>query len=173
MDQYVDRSMEIVNRIYAIMEEINMSQKDLAKELKKTESEVSKWLSGVHNITLKSLAKLEIALGRSIMIPIGGTEYLGVLDRAKEEANASLQTSINSMYVHSPVHLMGSDYNVVLESKVLYGERAVIINGLMSTNVFNVSASLWHVGFHSPVEDSKKENLGDWLELCVNKRKVY
>jgi transcriptional regulator with XRE-family HTH domain len=39
----------------------------LAQKLGKTESEVSKWLSGTHNLTLKSIAKIEIALDANLL----------------------------------------------------------------------------------------------------------
>lgn len=74
-DQYIDRSMEIVERIESILKNSSMTQKDLAIKLKKKESEVSKWLSGVHNFTLRSIAKLEVALGESIIMPVNGEDY--------------------------------------------------------------------------------------------------
>ncbi|MEQ9403201.1 MAG: helix-turn-helix transcriptional regulator [Cyclobacteriaceae bacterium] len=60
--RYVELSDEIAEHIYSILEERGMSQKDLATELGKKESEISKWLSGSHNFTLKSIAKLETVL---------------------------------------------------------------------------------------------------------------
>lgn len=46
------------------------SQKELAQLLGKNESEISKWLNSSHNMTLKSLAKLEAVLeGDIIAIP--------------------------------------------------------------------------------------------------------
>lgn len=53
-------SVEIVERIGHLMESKNINQKGLAKMLGKTPSEVSKWLSGTHNFTLKSIQKLEM-----------------------------------------------------------------------------------------------------------------
>jgi len=44
-----------------------MSQKELASKLGKRESEVSKWLSGEHNLTVKSLLKMEAVLGKPIV----------------------------------------------------------------------------------------------------------
>ena len=41
--------------------------KDLAEKLGKTEAEISKWLSGTHNFTLRSLAKIEIVLNETII----------------------------------------------------------------------------------------------------------
>lgn len=39
-----------------------LTQKDLAKQLHKRESEISKWLTGRHNFTMQTIAKIETAL---------------------------------------------------------------------------------------------------------------
>jgi len=64
---FVDKSLEIAEFIFLIMEDRNMKQKDLAEKLGKSEAEVSKWLAGMHNFTLRSLAKIEAALQTSII----------------------------------------------------------------------------------------------------------
>ena len=63
----VRMSIEIVERIFHIMERKNLNQNNLAKMLGKTPSEISKWLSGTHNFTLKSIQKLEFVLGQPIL----------------------------------------------------------------------------------------------------------
>lgn len=45
-----------------------MTQKEFAKKMNKTEVEVSRWLSGTHNFTLKTIAKITAVLGESIVI---------------------------------------------------------------------------------------------------------
>jgi transcriptional regulator with XRE-family HTH domain len=68
---FVDKYEEISMRIYELLESKNMSQKDLADLLGKRPSEVSKWLNEGHNITLKTIAKIEAALGEDIInIPL-------------------------------------------------------------------------------------------------------
>ncbi|QSE99361.1 helix-turn-helix transcriptional regulator [Fulvivirga lutea] len=64
----VDHSFAIVDQIHAILESKGMTQRDLAILLEKRESEVSKWMRGTHNFTLKSISKLEVVLGESIII---------------------------------------------------------------------------------------------------------
>lgn len=64
---FVDRSLEIAHHIFQLMEQKGMKQKDLAIKLGKSEAEVSKWLAGMHNYTLRSLAKLEVALGSEVI----------------------------------------------------------------------------------------------------------
>ncbi len=44
-----------------------MSQKDFARLLGKTETEVSKWLSGTHNMTLATISKISCALNQDII----------------------------------------------------------------------------------------------------------
>jgi len=50
------------------MREEGWTQKDLSKKLGKSESEISKWLSGLHNMTLKTVSKLEAVFNRDILI---------------------------------------------------------------------------------------------------------
>ena len=60
-------SVSLANRVYDILEAKGMSQKDLAKLLGKTETEVSRWLSGTHNLTIATIAKISVALGEDII----------------------------------------------------------------------------------------------------------
>jgi len=60
-------SMEISATISDILKEKGISQKELADLMQKRESEISKWLSGNHNFTIRSLAKLEEALKTQIV----------------------------------------------------------------------------------------------------------
>ncbi len=66
--QQMEMSVAIANRVYEILETKGMSQKDLAHCLGKTETEVSRWLSGTHNLTLSTISKISIALGEDIII---------------------------------------------------------------------------------------------------------
>lgn len=64
---FVDKSMEISNRIADTLKEKNILQKDLALMLNKSEAEVSKFLSGSHNYTLRTLSKIEAVLNCDII----------------------------------------------------------------------------------------------------------
>ena len=64
---FVRKYGDIVVRINQLIREKGYTQKQLAYEMKKTPSEISKWLSGDHNFTLRSIAKLEAILGESIL----------------------------------------------------------------------------------------------------------
>jgi transcriptional regulator with XRE-family HTH domain len=64
---YVDHSFEIVDQIHEILVSQGKTQRDLAEMLGKKESEISKWMRGTHNFTLKSIAKIESVLGETIL----------------------------------------------------------------------------------------------------------
>ncbi len=64
---FVDKSLEIANFIFEIMEQKGLKQKDLASKMGKTEAEISKLLGGMHNYTLRSIAKIEAALEVTII----------------------------------------------------------------------------------------------------------
>ncbi|MGL5892940.1 MAG: helix-turn-helix domain-containing protein [Bacteroidia bacterium] len=58
---------DLVVRVHEIMHAKNITQKSLAEKLGKKPSEISKWLNGGHNFTLRSLAKLEAELGEQLL----------------------------------------------------------------------------------------------------------
>ena len=67
MKLQMELSVAIANRIYEILEAKGMTQRDLAKSLGKTETEVSRWLSGTHNLTLATICKISAALGENVI----------------------------------------------------------------------------------------------------------
>jgi transcriptional regulator with XRE-family HTH domain len=64
---FVRQYTDIVLRINQILRAKGYTQKDLADRMKKKPSEINKWLKGNHNLTLKTLAKLEAELGEPII----------------------------------------------------------------------------------------------------------
>lgn len=68
VESFVDKNVDIALQVMSILKRKAWTQKDLAKKLGKSESEISKWLSGVHNLTLKSIAKMEAVLEEDIII---------------------------------------------------------------------------------------------------------
>ena len=67
MKLQMEMSVAIANRIYEILEDKGMTQKELAKLLGKTETEVSRWLSGTHNLTLSTICKISAALNEEVV----------------------------------------------------------------------------------------------------------
>jgi transcriptional regulator with XRE-family HTH domain len=59
---FVKKYGDFVVRVHQVLKEKGITQKELAKRMEKTPSEISKWLSGDHNLTLRSIAKLEAEL---------------------------------------------------------------------------------------------------------------
>ena len=64
---FVDKSLEIADYIFQLMEKKEMKQKDLADLMEKSEAEISKILGGMHNLTLRTIAKLEAALQEDVI----------------------------------------------------------------------------------------------------------
>lgn len=63
----LDMSFALADKIDMILREKNISQKQLAKRMGKTEAEVSRWLGGTHNFTLRTIAKISDALGVKLL----------------------------------------------------------------------------------------------------------
>lgn len=67
MKLQMELSVAIANRIYEILEEKGLSQKDFARMMGKTETEVSRWLSGTHNLTMATICKISAALEADVI----------------------------------------------------------------------------------------------------------
>ena len=63
----VDLSFAIVDRIDQLLKERGMTQRELAEALGKKEAEVSRWMRGTHNFTIRTLAKISNVLGAQIV----------------------------------------------------------------------------------------------------------
>jgi predicted XRE-type DNA-binding protein len=63
-----DMNFDISERIHAILVQKGMTQKQLAGILHKRESEVSKWLTGRHNFTVATIARISKALGEEVIL---------------------------------------------------------------------------------------------------------
>lgn len=63
----MELSVAIANRVYQILDDKGMSQKEFARLMGKTETEVSRWLSGTHNFTIATICKISAALDEEIV----------------------------------------------------------------------------------------------------------
>ena len=63
----VDLSFAIVDRIDRRLKEKGMKRRELAEALGKKEAEVSRWMRGTHNFTIRTLAKISNVLGTQII----------------------------------------------------------------------------------------------------------
>ena len=91
--QFVDISFDVSDRIQALLTAKGMQQRDLAKALGKQESEVSKWLSGTHNFTLKTLCKIASILESDIIQVSHGLTWHGQV-QVKPQVAEELLTGI-------------------------------------------------------------------------------
>lgn len=63
----VQLSADIIARIDAVLKKKNMTQRDLAKRMGRSEAVISRWTTGFPNLTLKSIAELSTALGEPLI----------------------------------------------------------------------------------------------------------
>ncbi len=63
----IDLSFAIVDRIDSVLKAKGMTQKDFAAALGKDEAEVSRWMRGTHNFTIRTLTKISNTLGAPII----------------------------------------------------------------------------------------------------------
>ena len=57
----------IAERISEILKAKGLTQKDFARLLNKRDSEISKWLTGRHNFTTQTIARIETALDSKLI----------------------------------------------------------------------------------------------------------
>ena len=107
----------ISDRVEALLYEKGWTQKDLALKMDKRESEISKWLNTPHNLTIKSIAKLEAALGEEIIRVIGESTFYKA--RGRKWTTLRLAPSSNEEPVkYETRHIEYTDEPL---AKVMYG----------------------------------------------------
>jgi plasmid maintenance system antidote protein VapI len=75
------------------MENKGLLQKDLAKLLAKSEAEISRMLTGSHNLTVKTISKIEAVLGAKIIT----TPYRVEEERIELDTNIQLIATATNM----------------------------------------------------------------------------
>ena len=73
----VKKNVSIANRVIDILSEKNMTRVDFAEKMGKKPSEITKLLSGRHNINMKTIIKMEQALGKDIIEVVGENSNKG------------------------------------------------------------------------------------------------
>ena len=63
----IDLSFDIAERLESLIKEKGLSKKEFADAIGKRPSEITKWLSGQHNFTLRTLAMLSTFFGESLL----------------------------------------------------------------------------------------------------------
>jgi plasmid maintenance system antidote protein VapI len=72
----VEKNLAIANKIHELLVERNLKPADLARLLNKKSSEISKWLTGTHTFTTKTITKIETVLGTDIIHIEAQKEYV-------------------------------------------------------------------------------------------------
>jgi transcriptional regulator with XRE-family HTH domain len=67
IEKLVEKNLAIANKIYEMLQERGLKSADLARMLNKKPSEISKWLTGTHTFTTKTITKIETVLGVDII----------------------------------------------------------------------------------------------------------
>jgi antitoxin component HigA of HigAB toxin-antitoxin module len=67
---FVSKNLDVIEQVLQLMDKKGWTQKTLAQQLDKSESEISKWLSGLHNFTFQAIVKLEQVLGTPILVTL-------------------------------------------------------------------------------------------------------
>lgn len=103
IDKFVEKNLAITEKVRLALEAKGWNKGDLAKAMDKNPSEVTKWLSGMHNLTLKSIIKMEQALGIDLIHcePIKEFEYvfLGLIS-SEDELNKKKEDYIASSEIN-------------------------------------------------------------------------
>ncbi len=63
----VDLSFAIADRLDSLIKEKGLTKKEFAEAIGKRPSEVTKWLSGQHNFTIRTLSMLSAFFGQSLI----------------------------------------------------------------------------------------------------------
>ena len=94
---FIKYSMALASQITKYLRDTNKNQKFLADKLEKSESEISKWLNGTHNFTLRTLAKIESVLNKELFITFQDiTKYSETQENILESLQAKVEASSNS-----------------------------------------------------------------------------
>ncbi len=104
--QFVRKYADMVVRINQLLREKGWTQANLADKMGKKPSEISRWLSGNHNLTLRSITKLEVELeGDIISIPqpvrfesLGSGSVLNTVYRHKPFYGATFDSDVGVQY---------------------------------------------------------------------------
>lgn len=67
INKLVEKNLAIANKIHDMLQVRGFKAADLARMLDKKPSEISKWLTGAHNFTTKTIAKIETVLAEDII----------------------------------------------------------------------------------------------------------
>ncbi|RPI16399.1 MAG: XRE family transcriptional regulator [Ignavibacteriae bacterium] len=121
LSRFVEISMIIPAQINCYLKQKNLTLKDLADKLGKKESEISKWMYGNHNFSIKTIAKIEAALGEDILIvPKYSDRKTRFPDESKPVTGKSLKENIPASKV---IYKTKKQKSLVADKKKKYGKK--------------------------------------------------
>ena len=94
-------NLAIATRINTVLESKNLKPVDLAKLLNKSQSEISKWLTGTHTFTTKTIAKISLALEADLVFTELKTNNVYFTVYLNEDANVE-DTTYEKSEVYMP-----------------------------------------------------------------------
>jgi transcriptional regulator with XRE-family HTH domain len=103
IDRFIERNLEITQKVCVILKKRGIKKNEFAKMLDKKPSEITKWLSGLHNLTLKSITKMEVALGVNLMNPELQYVYLGMVEGGSQDVVSAKDDYEQSYYTQEAV----------------------------------------------------------------------
>ncbi|WP_316813241.1 helix-turn-helix transcriptional regulator [Pedobacter heparinus] len=141
---FVKKNLALIEQIFHILEEKGWTQKKLATELGKSESEISKWLSGTHNFTFQTISKIEAVLGQEILAT---PKNIAQKIHATFDAKAKKVTGELLNRIHNEPTIVLYDTSFAMksdgETTVIHREKKMIL----SDSTFTVDAKEVKVKF--------------------------
>lgn len=96
IDKLVEKNLAIANKIHEMLKERGFKPADLARLLNKKPSEISKWLTGTHTFTTKTITKIETVLSEDIIHIEPQKEYVYLKVLVNQENDLEETTFENS-----------------------------------------------------------------------------
>lgn len=100
IEKLVEKNLAIANKIQELLQQRDLKPADLARLLNKKPSEISKWLTGSHTFTTKTITKIETVLGEDIIHIEAQKEYVYfkvmVKDQEQEQEMAFETSNVNT-----------------------------------------------------------------------------
>lgn len=126
---YADKGFRIALKIRAIMAKKGLKQSDIVRITGRGKAEISRWLSGTHNFTLRTLAILEATLGEDLMDVTDGKAN-DLNEKLKERSGVTTynQVTLRTTFTRFGTHTDFSSFvvkinpNLLQEPEVIYGK---------------------------------------------------
>lgn len=98
IDRMVKHNLAIATKVARILKEKGIGKSEFAEKMGKSPSEISKWLSGTHNFTVKTIAKIEHVLGEEVIHVEKEYKYVHFYITKSKEAETPTKYSFMSGY---------------------------------------------------------------------------